>query len=157
MNSDFTAKVLLTLYKQIPNEIRNNERLVLKSAKAGFYTRGYGDTLRLMDKILEKNSEKIQLINLKLLIDKAFNLMLAEDMRIITMRFFSGKKFIDMANELNLSLRQTFRIYDRTIRSFVNQLEYLKYPAEVIEREFGELMIFQSTCFKLSNEYGIIG
>ncbi len=157
MNSDFIAKVLLTLYKQLPVAIKDNEKSVIKSAKAGFYTHGYVETMRLMERILEKNNEKTQLINLKLLIDKAFNLMLSEDMRIITMRFFGGMKFIDIANELNISLRQAFRVYDRAVTSFYTQLEYIKYPAERIEREYGELTLFQATCFKLSNDYGIIG
>lgn len=36
------------------------------------------------------NDEKIRLINLKLLIDKAFNLLVSEDMRVIIMRFIKG-------------------------------------------------------------------
>lgn len=154
MNTMFTSKVLLTLYKQLPRAIRENENGVLRAAKCGFHTRGTDNTLRLMEKILSKNNEKIDMINLKLLIDKAFNLMLAEDIRIINMRFIKGLRFIEMASELDISLRQAFRVYDRAVESFYNQLEYLKYPAERIERDFGHLSIYQATCFRLSNEYG---
>lgn len=156
MNKNFLSKVALTLYKQLPRAIRENEKSVLKAARYGYYTRGSDQTLKLMEKILEQNSEKIQLINLKLLLDKAFNLMLSEDIRIINLRFLRGLKFVDMAAILDISLRQVFRVYDRAVESFSNQLEYLKYTPERFMEEYGELDIVKSTCFKLSNDYGFV-
>lgn len=102
------------------------------------------------------NDEKIRLINLKLLIDKAFNLLVSEDMRVIIMRFIKGLTFQEMADELDVSIRQVFRLYDTAITSFTTQLEYLKFPQEKIAAEFGDLMIYKETCFILSNEYGVM-
>lgn len=82
MNEIFQAKVLLTLYKNLQGAIRENEKKVLKCAGRGFYTHGADDTMKLYEKIIEMNSEKIKLLNLKVLIDKALHLMLKEDVRL---------------------------------------------------------------------------
>ena len=123
MNEIFQAKVLLTLYKNLQGAIRENEKKVLKCAGRGFYTHGADDTMKLYEKIIEMNSEKIKLLNLKVLIDKALHLMLKEDVRFIVLRFFKGMKFIDIGNVFNVSLRQVFRLYDRATESFKNQLQ----------------------------------
>lgn len=156
MNDSFQTKILLTLYKRIPEEIKRNERRVLKIASKSFYDYGASKTMQSFEKIIDMNDEKIRLINLKLLIDKAFNLLVSEDMRIVIMRFIKGLTFQEMADELDVSLRQTFRLYDRAITSFTTQLQYLKYPAEKIAEEFGDLTIYKETCFRLSRDYGVL-
>ena len=156
MNEIFQAKVLLTLYKNLQGAIRENEKKVLKCAARGFYTHGADDTMKLYEKIIEMNSEKIKLLNLKVLIDKALHLMLKEDVRFIVLRFFKGMKFIDIGNDFNVSLRQVFRLYDRATESFKNQLQYLKYTPERIEEEFGDIPLYRETAFRLSNKYGIL-
>ena len=148
MNEIFQAKVLLTLYKNLQGAIRENEKKVLKCAGRGFYTHGADDTMKLY--------EKIKLLNLKVLIDKALHLMLKEDVRFIVLRFFKGMKFIDIGNVFNVSLRQVFRLYDRATESFKNQLRYLKYTPERIEEEFGDIPLYRETAFRLSNKYGIL-
>lgn len=156
MNDSFQTKILLTLYKRIPEEIRRNEKKVLKIASRSFYTYGSAETMKIYEQIIDMNDAKIRLINLKLLLDKAFNLLVPEDLRIIIMRFIKGQTFQEMADELDVSLRQAFRLYDRAITSFTTQLEYLKYPHEKIAEEFGDLMIYKETCFRLSKEYGVL-
>ena len=74
MNDALNTKILLTLYKRIPEEIRRNEKKVLKIASRSFYGYGAAETMKTYEKIIDMNDEKIRLINLKLLIDKAFNL-----------------------------------------------------------------------------------
>ena len=90
MNDALNTKILLTLYKRIPEEIRRNEKKVLKIASRSFYGYGAAETMKTYEKIIDMNDEKIRLINLKLLIDKAFNLLVSEDMRVIIMRFIKG-------------------------------------------------------------------
>ena len=136
MNDALNTKILLTLYKRIPEEIRRNEKKVLKIASRSFYGYGAAETMKTYEKIIDMNDEKIRLINLKLLIDKAFNLLVSE--------------------ELDVSIRQVFRLYDTAVTSFTTQLEYLKFPQEKIAAEFGDLMIYKETCFRLSNEYGVM-
>ena len=155
MNDALNTKILLTLYKRIPEEIRRNEKKVLKIASRSFYGYGAAETMKTYEKIIDMNDEKIRLINLKLLIDKAFNLLVSEDMRVIIMRFIKGLTFQEMADELDVSIRQVFRLYDTAITSFTTQLEYLKFPQEKIAEKFGDLMIYKETCFRLSNEYGV--
>lgn len=130
MNNALNTKILLTLYKRIPEEIRRNEKKVLKIASRSFYGYGAAETMKTYEKIIDMNDEKIRLINLKLLIDKAFNLLVSEDMRVIIMRFIKGLTFQEMADELDVSIRQVFRLYDTAITSFTTQLEYLKFPQE---------------------------
>lgn len=130
MNDALNTKILLTLYKRIPEEIRRNEKKVLKIASRSFYGYGAAETMKTYEKIIDMNDEKIRLINLKLLIDKAFNLLVSEDMRVIIMRFIKGLTFQEMADELDVSIRQVFRLYDTAITSFTTQLEYLKFPQE---------------------------
>lgn len=156
MNDALNTKILLTLYKRIPEEIRRNEKKVLKIASRSFYGYGAAETMKTYEKIIDMNDEKIRLINLKLLIDKAFNLLVSEDMRVIIMRFIKGLTFQEMADELEVSISQVFRLYDTAITSFTTQLEYLKFPQEKIAAEFGDLMIYKETCFRLSNEYGVM-
>ena len=156
MNDALNTKILLTLYKRIPEEIRRNEKKVLKIASRSFYGYGAAETMKTYEKIIDMNDEKIRLINLKLLIDKAFNLLVSEDMRVIIMRFIKGLTFQEMADELDVSIRQVFRLYDTAITSFTTQLEYLKFPQEKIAAEFGDLMIYKETCFRLSHEYGVM-
>lgn len=154
MTLNFTSKVLLTLYKDLPKIIAENQKSVLKRAKFN-YGLGRLNTLQLYEEIMRLNQDKFMLINLKDLIDKAFALMIEEDRRMIFLRFIKNIKFADIARILGISMRQVFRMYDIAMSSFQAQLEYLKYSAERIEDEFSKLRIYKSTKLRLSNEFGI--
>ncbi|MEG1612728.1 MAG: hypothetical protein RR357_01005 [Clostridia bacterium] len=154
MNKNFVSKVLLSLYKSIPQCILCNEKAVIKRSKFEYSYRRVSNTILLYEEILNLNAEKINLINLKTLIDKAFDLLLDEDRKFLYLRFVKNYKFVDIARRLDVSMRQVFRMYDTAVNSFQTQLEYLKYPAERIEEEFGQLSIYKSVSFRLGNEFG---
>lgn len=155
MTLNFTSKVLLTLYKNLSKVIVENQKSVLKRTKFN-YGMGRLSTLQLYEEIIMLNQEKALLLNLKNVMDKAFSL-LDEDKRIIYLRFIKNIKFSEIAKMLGISMRQVFRVYDIALSSFQAQLEYLKYSADRIENEFGELKLYRCTKMRLSQEFGICG
>lgn len=155
MNQNFISKVLLSLYKKLPQAIRDNEKRLLKRASFSYSVMHCKNSLEIMEEMIDINCQKKSLINLKVLIDKALKLMIEEDKKLIYYRFIKGMKFVDIAKKLNVSIRQVFRLYDYAVTSFSNQLNYLKYPVERIQQEFGSLPIFRITVSRLSKDYGI--
>jgi Sigma-70, region 4. len=153
MNKNFVSKVLLSLYTSIPKYMRDNERSVVKRARFNYVSRN-ADTLEVLNEMLELNTEKQRLVNLKVLIDKALDFMLPEDKQIIYLRFVKKLRFEEISKKLDVSLRQTFRLYNRAVETFSVQLEYVGYTAERVEEEFGSTVIYKTTAFRLSNNFG---
>ena len=107
---------ILTAYRNIERVVRSIDKCISTCAKASM---SYdGDTLELMEGMLELIKRKERLINLKVLVDEILDKLDPKEKKILTLRFVDKVKFEDLSKELGCCARTAFRCYDHAMWSF---------------------------------------
>ncbi len=91
----------------------------------------------------------------KAIIEKSINNIKPAEQSVLYWRYMRGTQFQDIADKLNLPIRQVFRRYDKELAFFASRLAVEGYSTERIEAEFGSddyfNIAYEKVCLKRAN------
>ena len=107
-------KVLLGIYKNIPNIIGILDRIIEQNATSILPTNGiYGDsylqTINQIDRVISLTERKNKLLNLFVIIESMINSLDYNDRKIAILKFTQKNSCGEIAKEINLTERTIFR------------------------------------------------
>ncbi|MGN0797997.1 MAG: hypothetical protein ACI4L7_00260 [Christensenellales bacterium] len=117
MDFGICCKALLSIYKLLPALCDSIDKIVLARAIAPVTVADEG-TFRQTNSVIALSSQKVNLINLKVLMDKTLAQMDENLARIIINHFIDGVKNDECAKRLGWSRREYFRKTKQALKSF---------------------------------------
>lgn len=120
------AKTLLSVYPYLEVVADDIDRQVDIIAKNSFYVTGVNfvtnSTSMVADNIIELSQRKVSLINIKVLIEKAFKECKSELAQILIQKYVDHDKSREIAESCNLSMRTYFRKLDEGLKAFAKSI-----------------------------------
>ncbi len=125
---------ILTAYRNLEKVANSIDKCINTCAAASI---SYdGDTLELMDAMLELIKRKERIINLKVVVDEVLDKLEPKEKKVLLLRFVDKVKFEDLSKELGCCSRTAFRCYDHAIWSFDRECEKCGYGPEWLSRRY---------------------
>lgn len=128
------AKTLLTIYRVLPNLTNSIEETTMATALGGFSHTGSAESL--FDKIMQLNERKKALINIKVVVDNAFEKMPYKSVEVLKLKFFEKKKFEQIADKAKVCLRTVFRRYVFALEDFCKAMSSDSIDANWLVQHF---------------------
>lgn len=116
------------------------DELVKKEALSSFSRYGYGNTIDSYNRIINLNSRKVTLINLKILIEDVTDRLDDKYARFIQLHFIDNFKANNVADALDISIRTFFRRKNQCISKFASMLKIMGYTNEKLQKMFEKEM-----------------
>lgn len=141
MNKNWSNTVLVafSLLPKIVKELDFAFEARLNTAFGSVHLKNGVSNERLMNEMIEINSRKAKLVNLKVLVECVLAELDAADRRCLTMRVIDKLTFQEIAEMERVSLRTVFRRFDRAQKAFENVMRRKGYSAERLESEYGAI------------------
>lgn len=132
MNEDLVwSKTILTVYRYLERLSGAIDKIVLRSGLSSGNIYGqnylYNNVLSISQKIIDLSERKVTLINLKVLTEDIFKKLKREDLKILLERYVEGKKFKDIGEANNISLRTVYRRLEASENAFARFLSVRGY------------------------------
>jgi len=93
----------------------------------------YNNVLSITQKLIDLSERKITLINLKILTEETFADIEESDAQLLIQKYVDGKKFREIAEESDVSIRTIFRRLENAEKSFYCSLKKKGYDSEKLE------------------------
>ena len=133
-----TALVAYSALPKIAKELDFSlSRLVNSSFKSTHLKNGVS-TMQLIGEIMEVTEEKRKIVNLHFIVNSALEHMTVMGRNMLVSRIIKKMTFRDMADELGLSIRTTFRKFESAQDEFAHYLRAAGYSESWFENEYGE-------------------
>jgi len=132
------SKTILSVYKYLEALSNSIDDLVVKkSINSAFYNNGRFDTAYdCADKIMRLTNRKINLINLKVLVEDTLLKMPLKYRQILMLKYVDGAKSSDIAEILHVSMRTFFRVSNSALESFAKIMQMNGFSKEKLEDMF---------------------
>lgn len=130
------AKTLLSVYRYLERITGAIDKIIMKRALGSANISGQNfyknNVLSISNKIIDLSQRKVNLINLKVLIDQTLTEIPNEDAVMLIEKYFDGVKARELVEIHNISMRTVFRKLDSSLLSFANKLSFKGYsPAKL--------------------------
>lgn len=134
------SKTLLSVYRYLGSLSKALDNLIVKkSVNSMFYTNSRGhNTYDCASEIIELTQRKVNLINLKVLVDDALSKMSYENKRILILYYVDGLKTSQIAKIMGCVDRTFFRKKDEAVISFGRTLKNMGINEEKLSQMFGK-------------------
>lgn len=140
MNQETWSKSLLASYRILPKIVKSIDSYTMSLALGSFsYT---GNTLDLMQKIIDNNRRKEALINAKVIVDSALQDLKPKYRQVLELKYLHKVSFEEIAAKLQICLRTVFRRYAEAIQSFSAVLRAKGYDEEWLEKRYARDSLF---------------
>lgn len=156
------SKTILSVYKYLEALSNSIDDLVLKkSINSAFYNNGrYNTCYDCANKIMQLTERKINLINIKVLVDDTLKLMSVGQRQLLALCYMDNAKSEEIAEMMNVSIRTFFRKKNEALNSFAKNLLLKGFTREKLEEMFcGEgwlnSLYFRNKDLEDSKEYRI--
>ena len=118
------SRTLLYCYRYLGKIVETIDDMVAKiSIESMFYRKNStNNTMAQVEKILELNDRKVNLTNLKVIIEECVDKLPLKDMQLISLFYFDGLTFDEIASVLGISRRTVFRRRNNAITHFKEEL-----------------------------------
>ncbi len=118
------SRTLLYCYRYLGKIVETIDDMVAKiSIESMFYRKNStNNTMAQIEKILELNDRKVNLTNLKVIIEECVDKLPLKDMQLISLFYFDGLTFDEIASVLGISRRTVFRRRNNAITHFKEEL-----------------------------------
>lgn len=132
------SKTILSVYKYLEALSNSIDDLVLKkSINSAFYNNGRRNTCYdCANKIMQLTERKINLINIKVLVDDTLRLMPVWQRQLIAMCYIDNAKSEEISEMMHISLRTFFRKKNEALQSFAKNLLLQGFTKEKLELMF---------------------
>ena len=148
MNQETWSKSLLTAYKILPMIVKSIDRRNMNTALGSFsYS---GNTMDVIDAILNNNRRKEALINAKVIVDNALASLKPTYRRVLELKYLQSMKCEDIAKAERMSLRNVFRRQTLALEGFGKYCRAKGYDCEWLERRYTKDPIFVKINERLS-------
>lgn len=147
------ARIILTSYRNLERVITSLDKTVDCLAMQGFNYRTSQSAEQLMNKIIDHIYRKEGLINLKVITEQIIKCMKAEYVELLELKFLKNKKFHEIADSLNISLRTVFRHYDKALNQFSCYLKLKGFTDEMLEAEYKDDPYIDKIKAKIAEDY----
>jgi len=118
------SKTLLYCYRYLENIVDTIDDMVKKiSLYSVYYNRKTNtDTISQINKVIELNDRKVNLTNLKVVIEESLNLLSCNDLQFVSLYYIDGLTAEETAKVMGVSLRTFFRRRNKAIDKLTNIL-----------------------------------
>lgn len=132
------SKTILSVYKYLEALSKAIDDLVIKkSIGSAFYSNGRFDSAYdCANKIMQLTNRKINLINLKVLVENTLSSMPLKYRRLLGLCYIDGVKSAEVSELLHISNRTFFRLKNDSINVFTQKLIGAGYTKEKLEEIF---------------------
>lgn len=125
------AKTLLSVYRYLERVTGAIDKIILKRALSCSDVCGqnfYKNNISVISKkIIDLSQRKINLINLKVLVDETLSEIPEKDATLLIEKYFDGVKARELVDIHNISMRTVFRKLDCAVSQFGNKLSFKGY------------------------------
>ena len=131
------SKTLLISYRLLGLVVDRLDSMVKQvSLNSMYYNRKAGcDTMSQIEKLIEYNDKKVNLTNLKVIIDECISSLSQKELEIVSLIYLDGLSVDEVANTLDISVRTVFRRKKRALESFAKALSR-KYSSEYLMNNY---------------------
>lgn len=140
MNQEMWSKSLLASYRLLPKIVKSIDSYTMSMALGSFSYAG--NTLDLMQKIIDNNKRKEALINAKVIVDTTLADLKPKYRQVLEMKYIDKKNFEEIAETLGICLRTVFRRYAFALKSFSAVLRAKGYDEEWLEKRYARDSLF---------------
>ena len=132
------SKTILSVYKYLEALSNSIDNLVLKkSINSSFYNNGrYSSCYECVNKIMQLTDRKINLINIKVLVDDTLSMMSIPQRQLLALCYMDNVKSEEVAEMMHISLRTFFRKKDEALTNFSKRLLMQGFTKEKLESMF---------------------
>jgi len=132
------SKTILSIYKYLETLSNSIDDLVLKkSINSAFYNNGrFNNCYDCANKIMQLTDRKINLINIKVMVDNTLSRMPLKYRQVLALAFIDNIKSEKIAELMGISLRTFFRRKNDAISSFAKNLSLQGYTSQKLESMF---------------------
>ena len=132
------AKTIMTSYKFLGKICQRLDDIILQRAKASRHYSAcdakHFSAYETANALIELSERKVELINLKIVVDKVLLNMKSFDAKLLIKRFYHNKKFLELCQALNISERSCYRCLNRACERFLTEMQKQGYGEEKIMR-----------------------
>lgn len=145
MNYNAFSKTLLNIYNSLDAVCERIDKMVENKAMAGALGDcGNRNPLELFNNLIDLSQRKLNLVNLKIRIERAFSRLKEKQAKVLILKYVDGLTFKQIANLTGQSIRNCFRLCDMGIENFGKIIKTDGLSEEKIENTYGdEKWIFQ--------------
>ena len=132
------SKTILSVYKYLEALSNSIDELVMKkSINSSFYNNGrFNSCYDCANKIMMLTERKINLINIKVMVDDVLNKMTVNQRQLLVLCYVDNVRSEDIAKFFNISLRTYFRKKNEALNSFAKNLLSLGFTKSKLEEMF---------------------
>lgn len=133
------SKTILSVYKYLEALSNSIDDLVYKkSINSAFYSNGrYNTCYDCANRIMQLTERKVNLINLKVIVDDTLNMMPLHQRQILALSYIDNAKNEDIAELMHISIRTFFRKKNEALQCFAKNLLLQGFNVEKLEMMFG--------------------
>lgn len=144
----FWVKTILNVYRYLEKLANAIDKIVISRATNSFYTcsgnLAFNDVMCVSEDILNLTQRKINLINLKIIIENAFSKIDENLAKILVLSYIEKRTCFECADLLNISVRTFFRKLKIALKSFEHALKRENITQEYLENKLkGENWIIE--------------
>ncbi|MBE7075716.1 MAG: hypothetical protein E7375_01435 [Clostridiales bacterium] len=136
-NSSVWTKTILSVYRYLERICGAIDKIVMQKGLNSSNITGqnyyYNNVLSITQKLIDLSERKITLINLKILTEETFADIEESDAQLLIQKYVDGKKFREIAEESDVSIRTIFRRLENAEKSFYCSLKKKGYDSEKLE------------------------
>jgi hypothetical protein len=147
------TKTLLSSYRYLDRVSKAIDKIVMTRALNSFHTSGsnmaFNSVANVSDDILKLTDRKVNLINLKIILDNAIEKTQNKFSTLLISTFIEGRTCFESVKILNISLRTFFRRQNEAIDSFINVLSSQGYDSKV----FGQMLKDENWILDIKQRY----
>lgn len=145
----FYGKAMLTSYKNLDSVIKQIENLIVKKAKGSFYN--LGSTVTLSNELITLGEVRLDLIELKEVIEETLSKINEEDRVLLEYKYF---KIIPNIENFDHTSRNYFRKQVKAINRFNLKLQSLGYTEEWFFKKYIKIAFINGAYQKAVSEEG---
>ena len=128
MENFIWSKTLLKSYNRLEQVAQILDRTVLEKGIASQFT--YNNTEIVAQKILAVIERKKILVKIKAIIEECLSKLSNKHTKVLVLKYFDCLKSTSIAEVMGVSLRSCFRIVNKSLEKFAEQLTNLGYDDE---------------------------
>lgn len=136
------TKALLICYSHIDSAINVINNRIQYLVKDGYYARCINDEMRIYVKIIDLNTHKQRLKNMKYVVNHVLNECDYTTRAILVNKYLNNKSIEWMAKHYKQSIRTVYRYLDRCCNKFTIVLQDLNFTEHMLLDYFGNEPIF---------------
>lgn len=146
------SKTILNIYRYLERVSNAIDKIVMSRATNSFYTSSsnmaFNGVWNVSQDIINLTNRKVNLINLKLIIEKALSCIDENLAKVLIMNFVEKRTCYECAEILNVSIRTYFRKLNKALTSFSMALSRNKYD----ETYFDNMLESENWILEIKNK-----